>query len=137
MTHHSSIGRPDLSLLAAGVGESVGRLVGAGDSVAVGSGVSVGRGVAVGVSVAVGIGVQVGTGVAVGSGVDVGGASRVNTALAVARAALTTAVASSQPGAVHCACADWATTRKDMNAATIHLMMCFSCVTTRAGCDRT
>jgi hypothetical protein len=110
-THHSSTGTPEREdasvvavLVGAGVGVSVGVGVAVGTSVAVGAGVgaSVGRGVAVGAVVAVGSGV--GHGVLVGIGVGVGGASRVSTALAVARAALTTAVASSQPGTVHCAC---------------------------------
>jgi hypothetical protein len=61
----------------------------------------------------------------VGSGVAVGGASRVRTARAVARAALTTAVASSQPGTVHCACAGCTTIRNEINVATMHLFMLF------------
>lgn len=88
-------------------------------AVAVGSGVCVGIGVAVGRSVAVGCGVQV------GNGVDVGGASAVSTARPVARACATTAVANSQPGALHCAAVGWlmsSHTRDTMNATHFFMM---------------
>lgn len=107
---------PAASLCISGIGVAVGCAV----AVSVGAGVSVGS--CVGVVVGIVVGVEVGQGVLVGSGVTVGGASRVSTARAVARAALTTAVASSQPGALHCATTGCAIIRKEINVATMHLM---------------
>lgn len=88
-----------LVAVAAGVGIAVSVAAGMGCGVAV----SVTRIVAVAVGVGVPVAVAVGNGVLVGAGVDVGGASAVKTARPVARACRMMAVASSQPGAVHCA----------------------------------
>jgi hypothetical protein len=98
--------------------------VAVGCIVAVGEAVLVAVGTGVFVEVGYGVIVGVGHGVAVGTGVAVGGASRVSTALAVARAALTTAVASSQPGTVHCARAtDGESATNRTNTATIFVMV--------------
>lgn len=116
------VGAVGVASLASRNTEAVGA-TGCGVAVLGGCAVSVGAIVAV----FVGCGVFVGTSVAVGAGVDDGkgvGASRVSTARAVARAALTTAVASSQPGAAHCASAKrGVSANNNTNTATIVFMI--------------